>query len=378
VAIRLEGQTARIDPYVPGRGAALNDDQRRWMTYAETYEARAILDSWRHGDSDEIVVLTIDPDNEAWRHVIDADGIEISRAPDNDAAAAVLYRERLNPPGEVPAPMAPASGESPENDVGPALDEAPASDQEAPADSLLARARAWSQANVLLNEAIAAASPGTPGGAAGLKAARAAVRNRLTGLIEPLSLLNARFTLASLRRLIARGALPLDALAAASRDLAARLNDELALTRVIVLPSGEGVGSDSAPFGALVELHLPAAAYDIEEMAHCLTLRRSTAAVLHAMQAMRHALAALERLVVTPRLADLTWTRVVEIVREAGGGEDELADALARVHRAWRTPGLLPAAKYTEEEAEAVIAAVRDFTRQLAARLAASGETETL
>ena len=33
------------------------------------------------GDSGELVVLTVDPDLEAWRHVIDADGVEIGRQP---------------------------------------------------------------------------------------------------------------------------------------------------------------------------------------------------------------------------------------------------------------------------------------------------------
>src|SRR5262249_38204546 len=37
VTIRVLGQATRIDPYTPGRGAAMTDDQRRWMTYAETY-----------------------------------------------------------------------------------------------------------------------------------------------------------------------------------------------------------------------------------------------------------------------------------------------------------------------------------------------------
>ncbi len=40
VSIRLEGKSARITPYTPGRTTAANEDQRRWMTYAETYEAR--------------------------------------------------------------------------------------------------------------------------------------------------------------------------------------------------------------------------------------------------------------------------------------------------------------------------------------------------
>ena len=38
------GNAVRIEPYVPGRSALANADQRRWMTYAETYETRTILD----------------------------------------------------------------------------------------------------------------------------------------------------------------------------------------------------------------------------------------------------------------------------------------------------------------------------------------------
>ncbi len=106
VMIRLDGTTVDITPYTPGRTAAANADQRRWMTYAETYEQRTVLDSWPDGDGDEIAVVTIDQDGEAWRHAIDADGVELNRRPDNEAAAAVLFRERDAQP-DAPAPWRP-------------------------------------------------------------------------------------------------------------------------------------------------------------------------------------------------------------------------------------------------------------------------------
>jgi hypothetical protein len=375
VAIRLEGKATRIDPYVPGRGAALNDNQRRWMTYAESYEARTILDSWRIGDGDEIAVLTIDPDNEAWRHVIDADGIETSRMPDNEAAAAVLYRERLTPPDDLPLPAAPAAPPGSGTPVMAPSVALPPPDGDAPADSLLARVQAWSRVMAGLTEALAAAPAFGPGGA---EPARNAAMERLTALIEPLTVLNADFALGSLRRLIARESMAADAYAEALGELATRLRDELALTRIVVLPPGAGAEAEAAPFGELVEQYFPAASYDIEEMGHCLALRRPAAAVFHAMQAMRHCLPGLERLLGTPKIADLAWPRIVEVVREAAGPRDDLTGALLRVRRAWHAPTLLPAARYTEEEAEAVVSTVDAFMRLLAARLDATGEPEVL
>jgi HEPN domain-containing protein len=148
----------------------------------------------------------------------------------------------------------------------------------------------------------------------------------------------------------------------------------MALTLVVLLPPGHRPADADPSFGPLVEQHFPAAAYDIEEMAHCLALRRSTAAVLHAMQAMRHGLLGLERLLSTAGLPDLSWTRLIAIVRDARGDFNDVVVALGRVRRAWRAPGLPPAAKYTEEEAETVLAAVEALMRAVAARLEAADD----
>jgi hypothetical protein len=362
VAIRLVGKATRIDPHVPGRDAAMNDDQRRWLAYAETYEARTILDTWRNGDSDEIAVLTIDPEHEAWRHAIDADGIELSRQPDNAAAAAVLYRERLAPPDD-------ASGlavEAMEGTREPAFAAAVTAQYEAAdPNSLLTKALAWSRVVSVLTEVAAAAGSG---------ASDHAVLECLDALLEPLTALPARFSAASLRHLIAQAPPPAEGLTGALHALITRLRDEMALTLVVLLPPGHRPADADPSFGPLVEQHFPAAAYDIEEMAHCLALRRSTAAVLHAMQAMRHGLLGLERLLSTAGLPDLSWTRLIAIVRDARGDFNDVVVALGRVRRAWRAPGLPPAAKYTEEEAETVLAAVEALMRAVAARLEAADD----
>jgi hypothetical protein len=368
VAIRQEGKATRIDPYVPGRVASANEEQRRWMTYAETYEARTILDSWRDGDSDNIAVLTIDPEQEAWRHIIDRDGVEVSRQSDNDAAAAVLYRERLSPPDEAPVTPEPHAASVPPDTV-PWL-AATAPDREAPADSLLTTALAWSRVTGLLSAAIVAGAPGRSAGAG-------VVLDLLRAMVEPLTVMHASVSAGSLRQLIAQteaGTLAGQDFAVALDDLVTRLRDELAASRIVTLPSVAVTSDGEPPFGALVEQHFPAAAYDIEEAVRCLALRRSTAAAQHAAKVLRAGVSGIERLLARPRLTGLSWARLIAAVRGGTGEYGDLVEALIRVRRAWRAPGLAPADKYTEEEAEAVLAAVEGLMRLLAARLDAAGD----
>ena len=90
---------------------------------------------------------------------------------------------------------------------------------------------------------------------------------------------------------------------------------------------------------------------------------------------MRHGLDGLARLLSTPKLTDLTWARSIAAVRATAGHQQDLVDALVRVRRVWREPGLMPAGKYTEQEAAAVLDAVASFMRALAARFDAAGNT---
>jgi len=368
VMIRLDGPTVDIAPYTPGRIAAANADQRRWMTYAETYEQRTVLDSWPDGDGDEIAVVTIDQDQEAWRHIIDADGIELSRQSDNQAAAAVLFRERSVQPD--------ASEAASEAIAAPAPKEM--EDAMLPADSLLTKMLAWARVTTQLRAAIATTAAGETSG----RNVPQIVLDQLNALIQPLQLLHATFTAGSLNRLLVlarSGTIASSGTAtgfsAALGEIQARLRDELALTRNVTLPNLADPPDGEPPFGPLVEQHFPAATYDIEEAVYCLALRRPTAAVLHAMKVMRRGLDGLAQLLAAPTLTDLTWARVIATVRAAAGHQEDLIETLVRVRRAWRAAGLLPADKYTEAEAEAVLDAVAAFMRALAGRLEASGET---
>ncbi len=372
VTLRPDGSAVQITPYTPGRTEAANADQRRWMTYAETYESRTVLDSWRDGDGDEIAVVTIDQDQEAWRHVIDADGIELNRHPDNEAAAAVLFREHAAQPNQSAANPSAAASEMAVDRIADAIEAPP--DATVPLDSLLTMVLAWSRVTAQLSSAIATTERGDGGG----RIVPRVVLDQLGALAAPLQVLHANFTAGSLNRLIVQarsGAIATDRFGAALQDILARLRDELALTRNVSLPNLAGLPDGEPPFGPLVELHFPTAIYDIEEAVNCLALRRPTAAVLHAMKVMRHGLDCVAQLLGTPRLTELPWSRIIASVRAAAGHQEDLIEALVRVRRAWRGLGLLPADKYTEAEAEAVLDAVAAFMRALAARFEAIGES---
>jgi hypothetical protein len=201
--------------------------------------------------------------------------------------------------------------------------------------------------------------------------------DRLAALKEPLSVLNAGFSIGSLERLLIRartGAMSGADFALATRELVARIRDELAMSRIVTLPAVSGPQGGEPPFGTLVEMHFPAAAFDIEEAVHCLALRRSTAAMLHAIKVLRHGLRRLQRLLATPDLTEFNWARLIMTVRGVAGDHPDLVEALVRVRRAWRAPGLPPADKYTEEEAEIAMQAVAGFMRGLAEALEARGE----
>ena len=362
--VRCSQEGVSITPYVPGRVTGMTDDQRRWMTYAETYEGRVILDSWRMPENGEAAVLTADADDEVWRHAIDADGVELSRRTDNESAVAILLRESksLLPAGAEKPALSGAVSQMDET-IEPSI----------PPDSLLSKVRAWQRVTALLR-----AAAGFCGAEARneRKVTRAAL-DTLRALDEPLMLLNAVFSLGSLRRLLRQGeagTMSEHSFVLALEDLVTRLRDELALTRIVVLPSAARPGGDEPPFGAGVETRFPAAVYDIEEAVHCLALRRATAAVLHAMKVMSHGLRGVERLFGTGRLTDLSWARQVLALRTAAPDENDLLEALIRVRRAWRAPTLMPADKYTEQEAEAVLEAVASFMRALTACHDARGE----
>ncbi len=340
--VRPDRDGARVDPYTPGDTTVGSSDQRRWIRYAEAHEGRIALDAYQDGASDELVVLTGDADGQVWRHRIDPDGVEVACGPANETAVAMLYRTRC----------------STERDTSPS-DPEPMDDADWPelppeADSLLAKARAYAQACLMLKDARAPdqAWPDTVG--------------CLGGLPVALRVLDARATAAALRALLRRGnrTAPPEAERLRALDaLEQRLSEELADIRVSAAALAWPDVEDAEPEWA-IEDHFPQAAYHSQEAQRCLMLRRPSAAVYHGMHVVRAGLGAIAGGVIATAMTD--WARLTASVDRRGDVSPDIRQALRTLRRSWHAPTLLPAEKYTEQEAEAVLEAIDAFMRAVA------------
>lgn len=338
--VRPDRDGARVDPYTPGDTSAGSADQRRWIRYAEAHEGRVALDAYQDGASDELVVLTGDADGQVWRHRIDPDGVEVSCGPANETAVAMLYRTR-RAPAEDAEPAEPES-----------MEDWPELPPEA--DSLLAKARAYAQACGILTTARTLDLPWPDTVAA------------LAGLPIPLRVLDARGTAAALRALLRRGNRTAPPEAERRRALEAleqRLSEELAEIKVSAAADSWPDADDSEPVW-VIEDHFPAAAYHSHEARRCLLLRRPSAAVYHGMHVARAGLAAIPGGVAAGATSD--WARLTASVDRRPDVSPAIRSALRHLRRVWHAPTLLPAEKYTEEEAETVLDAIDAFMRAVA------------
>jgi hypothetical protein len=366
--LRARGGAVQPEPYEPVPDRDASADQARWMRYAETYEQLAVLDAWHDGDGDDLLVVTGEANGRIWRHHIDRDGVETWRKPDGEAAAGMLYRERLVP-GTLAAadPITP----EPEPEAGPAMRGSDAAMDtgffDMPSDSLLAKAEAY--------VATLAALRGAQDAVAGDMPLAHAVMHLRT-LQASLELLEAGFAASEVRVLLEQaeaGRLHPARLGNAVARLAARLPDELAATRLVTLaPPQWRHLVDPVPFGAAVEAVFPEVAYDVEEAALCLAFRRPTAVAFHCMRIVECGLAALGiSLAADLPAVDRQWLPVISLLRStASAGQSSLIAALEQVRRCWRNTRLVPAEKYTEAEAERLFRAVRSFMGELAEHLA--------
>ncbi|HET8995889.1 MAG TPA: hypothetical protein VFN42_04415 [Acetobacteraceae bacterium] len=160
-----------------------------------------------------------------------------------------------------------------------------------------------------------------------------------------------------------------------ARELA-RLRDDLAQIRLMPLQPPWQPPHDAAPFGAEVEARFPDCAYHAEEAASCLAFRRPTAAVFHCMKVVERGLAALGRLLGMDGFPGRVrgWGTIMGAVRPACPPElSPVLGHLQRIRQRWHAPGLDPAEKYTEAEAEQVFQAVDAFMRALAERYDEAG-----
>jgi hypothetical protein len=227
------------------------------------------------------------------------------------------------------------------------------------------------------------------------------LRQQLAGLLKPLmEQLNAHeFEMCHRggERLIETLASHEDAgrIASAVDDLRRRLLDQAELTSCLCLSTKEQeLYEPKVPlFGEGFGVNFSGgAAFELDEAAKCLALGRATAYVFHLMRLMEISVGAIARCLSIPdpiQPADRSWGAILRKIRDgidakwptvaarlAGDGEifDSLYASLDAVKNPWRNATMHPANKYTIEEAEHVLGAVRGFVMKLADRCDENGD----
>ena len=373
--LRPNAGQVRMGPYTPGRGAA-GADQHRWMRYAETYEGLAILDAYHDGTSDDVIVVTGDLSGKVWRHHIDNDGVETWRKADDEAAVGALHRERL-----FPGTLAALDAE--QHEVAPGATRHAVLSHSATDDSLLGKIEAYGRVIAALHEAQeeAAAAESAASDEWHADAWVATLRELEAALV----MLEAHVTAASVHGMITEileGTLQPRAAVDELAQIDARLRRELASLRFVVVTPARAhlLDHDQPPFGVEIAERFPAASYDIEEAAHCLALRRPTAAVFHCLNILQYGIGAFARCL---DLADpvaegeRNWRQILLLFRAADDKRfGDLRNALEAVRKRWRSASLQLADKYTEEEAELIFQTLGAFLRVLAAVCGEFGEPQ--
>lgn len=129
-------------------------------------------------------------------------------------------------------------------------------------------------------------------------------------------------------------------------------------------PGGSLPEPSQTPDEWSIEDSFPDAAYHYGEAYRCLALRRSSAAVFHGMHVVVVGLRAIPGGVSAEALTD--WSILMAEIDARDELPLAMRDALRRLRRVWHAPGLSPAEKYTEEEAETLLNAVTTFMRVVA------------
>lgn len=332
--LRLEAGQIQMEPHVAGRAAA-GPDQRRWMQYIETYEDLMPLDAWCDGGSDDLIVLTGDPDGQLWRHDIDADGVETWRRSERDAALGALHRERLFP------------GSLMMEDAGSDDDAVAAGDdpRRSPDSSLLIVGDAYVKAREALRR---------------LRVAPAGDTSQRDILHTALTTLQAHRAAGAVQEL------PSGHDAAGLDRIEGLLAAELTQTQCIIVTlsprSQTTVGPDVAE-------RFPSVQFDFDEAWLCLALGRATASVYHSMRIVEQGIGLLAQWIgVGDPLAggDREWQMLTRTLH--GAVDLDCADALAAlddVQRSWGSSQLRITSRYTAPEAESIFGAVGDFLQAL-------------
>lgn len=180
-----------------------------------------------------------------------------------------------------------------------------------------------------------------------------------------------------------------------SRDVRVVLMRELESRLILALsPEKERFyDQGSALFGAAVTAKFASSAvYEIDEACKCFALGRSTACVFHLMRCMEVAIAAVARCLSIPdpvKPADRNWGAILRKFNDEMGRRNALAAgwsaagdrqffeecyvSLDAVRNPWRNATMHVANKYTDEEAEHILGAVRGFMAKISGRMDENG-----
>jgi hypothetical protein len=175
------------------------------------------------------------------------------------------------------------------------------------------------------------------------------------------------------------------------RELAVRLTDELEGRFFLSLDAREAaLYTTPLQEWERVAEAFPGATSDMEEASRCFALGRYTAGVFHLMRVVEAGVQATRRclsIAEPSKPAERNWGFILRNIKEemvrrktAGWANaedasffDEIYVSLDAVKNAWRNATMHVENKYTEEEAEHVLSAVRGFMRKLAERMNEQG-----
>lgn len=218
----------------------------------------------------------------------------------------------------------------------------------------------------------------------------------LRDLEKQLEEMKLKQTLKSVRRLIdkiQRSVLLDDRAEFLLSDIGLRLHDELDEVLLFSLPQNAEQFEQAEPiFGRRVAHNYQGASADISEAGKCLALRRSTACVFHLMRVVEVGIEGVRKHLQIPdpvKEAERNWGAVFRKLRDemdrrkaakpAGWTKQddqffsEVYASLDAVRQAWRNSTMHVENKYTEEEAEHILAVTKGFMKKLASRFDENG-----
>ena len=186
----------------------------------------------------------------------------------------------------------------------------------------------------------------------------------------------------------------LDILAEEIEHLTLRVQDDLSakLMLVVDLQKQTFFEHKSPIFGVEVEAEFPSAAFEIDEAGKCYALERSTACVFHLMRTLEIGIKAASKCLSIPdpvKDADRNWGAMLRKFKDEMDRRNtvphwartsdreffaEIYVSLDAVRNVWRNATMHVENKYTPEEAEHILGAVRGFMRKLASRMDEQGQ----